>query len=374
VIQKLQYFIREGFPGDRAHHVQIAHQVWAFSAEGMASELVVPFMPEYRPEAIARRYGLPGSLTLRPIASGRGLPKVARDFLYRRALVSFVKEAPEGVAFYGRSSGKLPMPVVLDLKHKGRTFVEVHSGDLDHKWEKLLKRAHGVVCISDALRDHLIRRGLAADRIVVARDGVHLEAYARKVDRKSLGVPDDLPWVVFTGHLYADRGAEVILQAVPLTQKKCHWVLVGGTPEDVGRVRWIAKKENLLDRVHFTGMKAPSEVPAYQMAASALLMPYRSSLSTAAWCSPLKLFEYMAAGAPIVSSDLPTIREVLRHGQNALMVPPDDPRALAAAVDRLLSDASLSASLSGCARREVERFTWRNRAKVILEFIKNRSR
>ena len=85
--------------------------------------------------------------------------------------------------------------------------------------------------------------------------------------------------------------------------------------------------------------------------------------------SPLKMFEYLAAGVPIVAADLPVFREILVHGKNALLFPPGDATALAAAVRRLAEDPGLSRRLGERARRDAEGFTYARRARRILDFI-----
>jgi glycosyltransferase involved in cell wall biosynthesis len=359
MISALRYFIREGFPGNRAHHIQIARQASAFSAVGMPTSLVVPRLPKESPAEIAAAFGLKRPLDLKPISSGKGLPKLARDLLYKRALVQFVRRPESGTAFYGRSSGKLPMPVVLKERRDTPTFLEVHSGE----FEKYMGDADGLIAISRALRDFLVSQGIPSKKILVAHDGVDLDAYSGPRDRKV-----DRRCVVFTGHLYPDRGGEVLVEA--MTRVDACAVFVGGSPDDIERVSALARKLKVDAR--FVGMKPPSEVPSWQMAADVLVMPYRSNLSTREWCSPLKLFEYMASGAPIVSSDLPSIREVLRHQENGLLVPPDDPVELANAVNRLLSDRGLARELAGRAREEVRQYSWDARARSIIEFMRSR--
>jgi glycosyltransferase involved in cell wall biosynthesis len=85
--------------------------------------------------------------------------------------------------------------------------------------------------------------------------------------------------------------------------------------------------------------------------------------------SPLKLFEYMASGKPIVASDLPVLREILVEDRNALLYPPSDPAALAECLARLLADKSLATRLADQARQDVEDFTWERRAARILAHI-----
>ena len=122
----------------------------------------------------------------------------------------------------------------------------------------------------------------------------------------------------------------------------------------------------------FTGQVPPSEVPQLLRKADVLALPNPASAISTFYTSPLKLFEYMAAGRPIVASDLPAIREVLRHEVTALLVPPGDPGALAASVQRLASDPSLGPALARAASAAVVDYSWERRAgriETLLERV-----
>ena len=139
-------------------------------------------------------------------------------------------------------------------------------------------------------------------------------------------------------------------------------VVVGKVYED----EYLARAPG---NVEFTGFVAPSAVPDYLAAADVLVMPTTEDLPYAAYTSPLKLFEYMASGSPVVASDLPVLREVLRHGENALLYPPRDPVALAEAVRRLWSEPAFGHAVADRAWSDVQHYGWRPRAARILERI-----
>ena len=103
--------------------------------------------------------------------------------------------------------------------------------------------------------------------------------------------------------------------------------------------------------------------------AGVAVLPLPDNLMARYFTSPLKLFDYMAAGAPIVASDLPTVREVLSDGDNALLVPPEDPAALATAIRRLLVNGGLADRLRRTAFEQVRAYTWDARAARIIEAL-----
>jgi glycosyltransferase involved in cell wall biosynthesis len=93
-------------------------------------------------------------------------------------------------------------------------------------------------------------------------------------------------------------------------------------------------------------------------------------LHSAYYTSPLKLFEYMAAGAPIVAAELPSIREVIKHGDNGWLVAPDDPGALAAGIRHVLQNRDLASAMAAKAARDAKNYTWQSRAARIVEGVK----
>jgi glycosyltransferase involved in cell wall biosynthesis len=121
----------------------------------------------------------------------------------------------------------------------------------------------------------------------------------------------------------------------------------------------------VLERIELTGYLPHARVAEAIVGCAAAVVPLPDNPMARYFTSPLKLFEYQAAGLPLVASDLPALREVLTDGQNALLVPPDDPPALAAALRRLLDDPALADRLRRRGLSDVAGHTWQARASLI---------
>jgi glycosyltransferase involved in cell wall biosynthesis len=170
-----------------------------------------------------------------------------------------------------------------------------------------------------------------------------------------------------TGHLYAGRGAGLFL-ALAKVVPQAHFVWVGGRAEDIAR--WQQRTES--DNITFTGFIPNRDLPLYQAAADILLMPYSRSIlgssgtaDSVSVASPMKMFEYMAAGRAILSADLPVIREVLNE-QMAVLCEPDDVPSWKSALETLLRDESGRRALGAQAKGAVQGYTWLARAARIL--------
>ena len=173
--------------------------------------------------------------------------------------------------------------------------------------------------------------------------------------------------VGYAGHLYPGKGAEIILQ---LAERLPHvgFHVLGGYEEDVAVCRSRARG---LFNIVFYGFRPQREVSSFLRQLDVVVAPYLRHVNiyggrndVASWMSPLKLFEYMAHDVPIVSSDLPVLREVLKDQDNALLCDPDDIGAWVSAIERLRLDGQLRATLARRAGEDFARFyTWEKRVR-----------
>ena len=123
------------------------------------------------------------------------------------------------------------------------------------------------------------------------------------------------------------------------------------------------------ERFTFHDLVPTGDVPSYLAAFDLAAMPFPWTPHYAFNMSPLKMFEYMAAGKPIVATELPTVMEVLQDGVNAVLVEPDNPAALARGIQHIALDPAFARKIGEKARRDVNSYTWERRAGKILEFI-----
>lgn len=230
---------------------------------------------------------------------------------------------------------------------------------------RVWKQAEGYVTTTRTLATELTERFGRRPRLLTVSNGVHLVA-DRMFPERQQGNP---PVVAYAGHLYPWKGSDVLVRALALLPET-RGLIVGGRSGDAdfARVRHLIHELKLDDRVVVTGLVPRANVPERLAGADVLVLPTVDTPS-ARYTSPLKLFEYMASGKPIVASDLPAIREILTDGENARLVPPGDPTAIVAAVGELLTDRALAEQLARAAFDQVASHSWARRVEQLEQLL-----
>ena len=227
---------------------------------------------------------------------------------------------------------------------------------------------------SRGLGDIYLREGLPPEKLVVAHNGVDLEGYrslpSAERARADLGLPQGKKIICYAGNIYAGRGIESLIEISPGFPDAL-FLVVGGLEDDVFRYRNLAREKNAAN-FKFTSYVHHNTVPLYLAASDVLVMPYTSRMTIRGgtnardFTSPIKLFEYMASGRPIVATSLPSICEILEDGVNAVLVAPDSELSISEGIKKVLGDPGLASRISERAASDVRGYTWEARAKKLL--------
>ena len=385
---RIVYLANTQIPSRATNGIQIMRMCAAFAAQDVDVTLVHPHRFGNRPEGYSGDvwafYGVPASfrivtlptpLTLR-LSNYKRFARLAHGVPLSTWILGRSRPGAEPFIAYSRSMLGAWLAIRSRRFWGPRSacrcvYVEVHDAPpTDEAW-RTLARADGIVAISAALRDRLVAVCPSlADRTFVEHDGVG-EALLRRPAleaepaRHRLRIERDCTLVGYTGRVNGSKGVNTVLRAAELLQADpVRFLLVGKVYDDVD-----VDAARQLANVTLTGFVPPVDVSSYVAACDILLMPTSAELSYSRFTSPLKLFEYLASGRPVICSDLPVLREIVKHEQNALLFKADDPESLADAVRRLRADNALGSALARRARRDVVRFTWESRAGRILEYI-----
>ena len=264
------------------------------------------------------------------------------------------------------------------VKNKVPTIMESHIRNIvnpDLKRAIKVSRSEyfkGLVTISELLKHTFVKAGVPEKKVLVLDSGVDLELFEHLPDkmnaRKMLNLPLGRKVVVYAGSLFPEKGIKYIL-LVAEQLRDVMFVLVGGEAEHVRYWRRYARTRGL-GNVRFMGFVSNSLIPIYLAAADALVMPYgkeRARIMDIESTSPLKLFEYMAARKPIISTRIPAIQRIIQHGVNGLLTEPGNVKQLTEYVRYALENEKFAKSLSERAYEMVKDYDWKKRCQKILK-------
>jgi glycosyltransferase involved in cell wall biosynthesis len=276
--------------------------------------------------------------------------------------------------------------------HGARLVYEVHDLESSHpskaaRWprgvwarflpwvdRKALRGSCRVVSLTEAFRQWAVQRKLrAASEIAVIPDAYDPDLYYpvdARAARRDLGLPENVFIVGYSGLTFAYRRLDLLVEAfrrVAAEDPAALLLLVGGRPDEVEDLRKQARELGLERNVVTTGQIQQAEAARYVAASDVLVIPDTVTGLTA---SPLKLFEYMAAGRPVVSKDMPALREIVDE-RAAVFFRPGDAANLGDALLCLWRDPAARAAMGRAAAEQAEQYTYRARARKIAQVVED---
>ncbi|HEV7501798.1 MAG TPA: glycosyltransferase [Vicinamibacteria bacterium] len=380
------------FPLERASGVQIVKTAAALAGTGARTTLLVRQSdPRPTPEILAL-YGIASPTELRVrrlrVLHRRGAFAVPRASFLARAALAAIPALGRGAAVLTRDLQLAD--VLLRLPGRPRVVYEAHAVEAlmygeraalygtseksdPRKRERLAKRegrvwraAAAVVTTTAGIRDSFAESYGERPRVRVVPNGCDPAAGPFP------GLPEGEPEILYAGQLYPWKGVDVLVQAFASVTRG-RLVILGGIEgeKDTARVRALVDRLGLAGRVDMPGLVPQARVAEALGRATVVVVPFLRTAMTERHTSPLKAFEAMAAGRAIVASDLPSTREVLRHGQTAWLVAPGDPAALADGLRRLVDDRALALTLARAAFEAAPAYAWPARARALVEVLED---
>ena len=365
---KICYLTESILPSFSADSVNSMRMCNGFAQAGHEVTLVVPDRPLPVPvdEEPHAYYGVPDSFRIEKIPwrliAGRSYYYGLCAALHCRRL------KPDLV--YSRANWEAMFSAWLGLPTVFEAHMAIGGRITGRMFSRLLgnRQLKGIVSISDALKDYLTSTwSYPRERIVVGRDAADVAEVA------PLDFPVGRRGVVkvgYAGMLVPGRGIEFIFTlAARLPGMDFH--ILGGTPGQVDH--W--KQQNERTNVYFHGGQPPRNVPRWLKTCDIVIAPYGQKVTIGLgetalitnWTSPMKLFEYMAAGKAIICSDLPVLREFMHHEYNSLLCPPGHVESWVNTLNDLAEDPLRRNRLGMTALAEVrEKYSWRKRAEQVL--------
>jgi len=377
------------FPLERANGVQIVKTAAALAHAGADTTLLVRDSDPRPTDEILPLFGVaPGALRVRRVRvlHRRGSFFIPRAAFLARAGAASVAALRRGAVVYTRDLQLAD--VLLGVRRRARLVYEAHAVEsilyrergtlygtsdrpqeakaarLRRREQRVWRGAAAFVATTAGIRDTFAEEFGPRERASIVPNGCDVPA-DRTFPGLAAGQP---PRVLYAGQLYPWKGVDELVDAVARIPG-VRLAILGGIPgeADEARVRARVAALGIADRVEMLGLVPQAEVARELARARVVAVPVRRTAMTLRHTSPLKAFEAMAAGRPLLASDLPSSREFLRHGENAWLVPPDDAAALADGLRALLSDDALSERIARRAFEDAAAFSWDARARRLLD-------
>jgi glycosyltransferase involved in cell wall biosynthesis len=375
------------FPLERANGVQIVKTAAALAESGRRTTLFVR-RSDPRPTAeVLALYGVAPAerLTVERIAVGHstGAFKLPRVRFLARAAYAAWRALKRGTVVFTRdlqladlvlraSAGPLVYEAhaveALMYGERGALYGTGEQPDrakaarIAAREARVWRRAAGFVATTRGILDSFVAAHGPRGGTRVIPNGTDVGP-----DRVFPGLARETPpRILYAGQLYPWKGVDVLVRAcadVP----GARLVILGGLAgeADAERVRALVAQCGLEARIEMPGTVPPTRVAEELHRAAVVVAPFLHTAMSERHTSPLKAFEAMAAGRPLVASDLPASREFLRHEENALLSPPGDAAALASSLRRLLDRPALAERIARTAWDEAPLYAWSARAQAL---------
>ena len=287
--------------------------------------------------------------------------------------------------FYTRNAPAMVCALLFSLPVVYETYrpwpIQIKALRPLFKWAMNHSAFVGGVFHSDFARQTYIDLGVSADTLEVVHNGFDPSRFSEDpgtetariqcgltVDGEEGGKPIEGLVIAYTGRVNLNKGLGIVLELAPL-HPEVTFLIVGSEGE--GEVeRGAAELSNVIIKPWATY----DQLPHYLFAADILMVPPSQGplAKVGNTVLPMKLFQYLAAGRTIFAPAAPDTAELLQHGQNAYLVPPDDLKAASVGIEELKTTPKLRSELAQGAKSTSESLSWDSRAQKILGFLARR--
>lgn len=370
---KIYYIVNARMPTEKGHGIQIAKMCEVFIEAGADLTLVVPRRVT-DPRSVRDYYGLRVEVPLIRLLAidwytgGHiGYPISSLSFMFSYTLfIWWKKMMGEKFILYTVDTENYSSSALALL---GRPlFSEMHSAKQGTLPQRILfRKVRGIIAINKIIVAEL-RSNFphSPARYIVEPNGIDLSEFSgmgKRDARTRLGLPQDIPIVLYLGRFFGWKGLEILPKAA-MVAPSIRWQTVGGTEEDFKRL----VNEPLPPNLFFAGSCPYNERTIWFAAADALIvLGTARDIQSYRYTSPMKLFEYLAAERPTIASNTPAIREIVSE-REALFYEPDNAADLARVVEYTVTHDKELAPQIEAARRLAVASSWRARAERIIAF------
>jgi len=378
--KKKLFFIFHGrLPDEKAASLFAVKSCEAFASKGIETILLVPRRVGSVKENPYKHYRIKNNFRIvylpvidvfsYPIIKGIAFYFSFLTFTFSCVIYLFFKASLKDIIYSNET-----LPILVATYFFNNTVYELHNFPENKKYlyDSIFKRVKHLLITNKWKADELKKQPrFNTEKIILERNAVDLNEFnitsSQKEARTKLKLPGEIQIVLYTGHLYTWKGVDTLMRTAVFLGNNIHIYAVGGTDSYIEAYK---KEYDNVKNIHIVGHRNHSDIPYWQKAADVLVLPNTAKENISKYyTSPMKLFEYMASGRPIIASDIPSISEIL-DSSNAVLVQADDEKALSVEIKRVLNNPTLAGNLASKAKKNIWEYTWRKRAGRILKIIR----
>ncbi len=378
---RIFYPYPEEFTFNKAREIQTIHTCHALARQGCEVVLGAAYKPGVSGETILEYFRLKPLPNLKFVFLPRYL-HFTKDFvvsfqtlfLHRLREYLLKSRATHKIdVIYTRhlkvAEFCLKQPFGIPLIFESHEVFSLGQVDSPEKFKRLFEQekyvyshVKGLVTISNHLKDYLQAHFPIHCPILRASDGVDMELFGSfNADHV------DPNLIIYTGSLFGWKGVDTVIKAMRYLPEQYLWIY-GGNPREISVKQSLADRWKVRSRCFFKGYVSRTELAEPLAKAYIGVLPNHREEISERFTSPLKLFEYMAAGKVIVASDLPSIREIL-DDRKAYLCPPSSPRSLAETIHLVYQKPDIARSRIAESKSAAHHFSWNCRAETIQHFL-----
>ncbi len=266
------------------------------------------------------------------------------------------------------------MPLYASSFVGTRIFYDIHHFPGNNfMYQRLMKKCFGFAVQTKWKIGELSKiYSIVPDKIVYWPNGTDVRKFGQNITkaeaRAGLGLAVSGNMAVYTGQLFGWKGVGTLVRSIEHVSRETVLYIVGGAAHDVERMKSeIAQARDV--RITFIGPQPHDQMVSWLKAADVLILPNTGTQKVSLYyTSPMKLFEYMAAGRPIVATKIPSIQEILNE-TNSVLVNPDNPQDMAHGIEWVFNNQADAYTRALQAQKDVQQYTWGERARRIIRLF-----
>lgn len=366
MVKNLYYVAEFSLPCNRAYTIHVAKMLNALNKYSNYCELIIPYKNnKFNYRHLAKNFLLKKKIFhIKSIFNNKFQLTFFHKIIFSIRTALYIKRDNNIITRSILTSFFLILlkkKHILEFHHEFYGISKFIFINLNFLNSKYIKK---IICISKSLKNFYNKK---TKNIIVLPDGVDIEFYKKNKVRKKIKN------IYYVGSFYIGRGIELIIEIAKIL-KNINFILYGLRNNDTINYKQFPKNIKIFKFVEH------SKIPTLLNKADLVLMPYslnyigigsnKSNINTAKYASPLKMFEYLASGTPLMSSNLKVLKEILKNKYNSIIVKDNDPYSWAYEIKKLQVNYKIRKIISKNAIKTAKANTWSIRAKKILKYFK----